>query len=170
MSNRNRKKKSKATDPTVEPVVDEVEKAPEFETDVEVTADADSEPLIVEPTAEEVAEVTAPKTERPSGAASLESWGMSGTGQVVEVEPASETQARNWRFARGEDLGPCTHRFASFSMMEDRDDQIPVDNSVMYVVEWRKKSGDGFPTASVPPVIADYLRSCNDSRRKYAEL
>lgn len=166
MSNRNRSKKSKKAEVTTEPVVDEVVEAPGSEADVEVKADSEAE-VETEPVVDEVVE--APSS-RPVGAASLESWGMAGTGQVVEVEPAVEGKARSWRFARGEDIGPCNHRFASIAMQENRDDQIPIDNSTMYVIEWRKTSGDGYPTASVPLVIADYLRSCNDARRKYAEL
>lgn len=121
--------------------------------------------------AESVEAVVVPKSsERPSGAATIESWGMSGTGSIVEVEPAKNTVAQQWRLVKGSEVGEANFRFASIANYEDRNDQIPLENGIMYVIEWRMEAGDSFPTASVPGVIADYLRNCNDAARKYAEL
>jgi len=156
------KEKGNDCDKATEPVEVSAE-----ETDAKVSES--SEP--VEEVVEAVEEPVAPSSsERPSGAATTDSWGMGGTGTIVEVQPAQETVAQKWRIVKGAAIGKLTHRFASIAVQEDRNDQIPLDGGVMYVIEWRREAGDGYPTASVPSVIADYLRSCNDAARKYAEL
>lgn len=109
--------------------------------------------------------------EQPKQGASLESFGLAPRIILVEeVKPQQENESvHRWDKKRGDEIGPLTHRFASISVREERETSIPLDNNIMYIVEWKFEGGD-YPVASVPSRVADVLRRAADARRKYAEL
>lgn len=128
------------------------------------------------PTEEEAKETevseASPVSERKSGAAKASDFLGKKEEEPLIVVPKKVEEVKpvqRWNYVKGDALGEQTHKFAAISVREERDTNFPVDNSTMYVIEWRFDGGP-YPVAYVPSKVAEGLRRLNDARRKYAEL